>query len=246
MPARGQVDKDLIGKKIGCYTVLDDYIRRTVTTGTKILWRCRCDCGNELYVYRDSLLKSKHEWCPKCRPDGVRNENLYHIYYGIKQRCYNPKATGFEIYGGKGVKMCDEWLAEYKNFRVWSIRHGYKPNVGLSIDRIDSNGDYCPENCRWVSIGENSARANYGRQKNHSELIEPYAISPFGERVDIKNISKFSRDNSLNRSNVSAALHGRISPYYHGWFFYSNKIRQEKCNDYRKHNEGEKPSGRSE
>lgn len=245
MPRKGQVKRDYVGKQFGSLTVLDEYVRKYVNHGTNIYWKCRCSCGNEFFVERGSLRTKKHDYCPKCRPPGVRHEKLYHIYHGIKQRCYNPKAPGFDIYGGKGVKMCAEWLAGYDSFREWSLQNGYIQDAGLSIDRIDSNGDYCPENCQWITLGENTARSNYGRQQVFTKLKDVYAISPDGERVDIINISKFSRDNNLNVSGVGAALHGRIGPYYHGWFFHSDKSRHEKCNDYRKHTDEEISSGRS-
>ena len=94
-----------------------------------------------------------------------RNEKLYHVYHGIKQRCYNKNNPKYDLYGGKGVKMCNEWYDDYLVFKQWSLENGYEPNQNLSIDRIDSNGDYNPQNCQWISIGENSAKANYGCKK---------------------------------------------------------------------------------
>lgn len=223
---RGEVRRDLVGKQIGCMTVLDDYIRKRVKHGTNIYWKCRCRCGNEKYISRERLRKGKYDYCEKCRPKGVRNNRLYHIYHGIKQRCYNPKTPGFEYYGGKGVKMCEEWLEDYDVFRDWSLSHGYIPNTSLSIDRIDSNGDYCPENCQWIPLGENSARSNYGRQQVFTKMTDVYAISPEGERIDIINISKFSREHNLNISCVGAALRGYMPNTYKGWIFHSNRTRQ--------------------
>ena len=121
--------------------------------------------------------------------------------------------------------MCDEWLSGYSVFEEWALSHGYVPDDGLSIERIDSNGDYCPENCEWIPLSENTARSNYGRQQVHTKLIDPYAISPTGERVDIANIKKFCRENDLNSSGVYATLHGRLKNEYHGWIFHSNKTR---------------------
>lgn len=226
MSRMGKVKRDLVGRRIGCLTVLDDYKRTYVNDGTYISWKCRCErCGNEYYVPRESLLKNKHEHCEKCRPAGIRHSKLYHIYHGIKQRCYNPKSPSYEIYGGKGVRMCDEWLSGYSVFEEWALSHGYVPDKGLSIERIDSNGNYCPENCEWIPLGENSARSNYGRQQVFTKLIEPYAVSPSGERVDLVNISKFCRDYGMNKSNVYAVLHGRIHSDYNGWKFHSDKTR---------------------
>ena len=79
----------------------------------------------------------------------------------MRQRCNNPNKDCYSLYGGKGVRVCAEW-EDYANFKKWAMTNGYSDN--LSIDRIDSNGNYCPENCRWITRSENTARAN----KNHT------------------------------------------------------------------------------
>ena len=221
----GEVKMDLVGKKIGSLTVTEKFKRTHVKGGTEISFLCVCDCGHEEYYWRDALLRRKVNYCPACRPPGIRHSKLYHVYHGIKQRCYNPKSPSYDIYGGKGVKMCDEWLESYDNFKEWSLSHGYAD--GLQIDRLDSNWDYCPENCEWVTPAVNTARSNYGRQQVFTKLEDVYVILPDGTREDITNITKFARDHGLNNSSVHAALHGRINPNYHGYTFHSNKSRQE-------------------
>lgn len=218
-----KLDKSIVGKKFASLTVLAEYelIPQTKHRGTITKWKVRCDCGNEFYIHREALFKRKVMFCENCRPTAKRNTHLYHIYHGIKQRCFNSKSPGYEYYGGKGITMCDEWLNSYDTFRDWSIANGYKENNGLSIDRIDNDGNYCPENCQWITIGENSAKSNIGKQQVFSKLEYIYAISPDGERVDITNISRFSRDHNMNVSNVSAAIHGRIKNIYRGWEFHS-------------------------
>lgn len=225
MSRLGKVKRDLVGRRIGSYTVLDDYQRVRCKNGTRIKWLCRCDCGNELYVDRERLRVGKYAWCPKCRPKGVRNESLYHIFYGMKARCYKPNDPRYNLYGGRGVKICEEWNNNYNAFKEWSYSHGYLPDSNLSIDRIDSYGDYCPDNCQWITRSENSARANMGRQKSKTKLKNVWAISPEGEKIVIDNIRKFCRENSLNVSSVNASLHGRMPPVYCGWTFHSNKSR---------------------
>lgn len=177
-----------------------------------------------MFIDRSSLLIRKYNNCHNCRPKGVRNEKLYHIYHGMKQRCYNSNNPKFKYYGGKGITVCPEWMESYDTFKNWAINNGYITNMRLSIDRVDSDKDYSPENCRWIPISENSARSNYGRQKNTSTLKDMYAISPDGIRINIVNISKFCRDYSLNLSSVGAALRGISKKNtYHGWTFYSTK-----------------------
>lgn len=218
-----RVKLDIVGKKFGSLTVTDKYKQTGELPNRKTSWLCVCDCGNEVWVDRNALKRRKTEFCNKCRESGVRNEKLYHIYHGIKQRCYNPNNPRYECYGGKGVAMCDEWLlGGYDVFKKWAISNGYKD--GLSIDRLDSNGDYTPSNCEWVTLSENARRGDVGKVKTHTKLGYVYVIKPDGSRENITNISKFARDNNLNISNVSAAIHGRIHRIYKGYEFHSSAI----------------------
>lgn len=80
---------------------------------------------------------------------GGRYTRLYNIWLNMKQRCSNPRASHYEYYGGKGVSVCEEWKKSFSTFRDWALSNGYED--GLTIDRIESDKDYCPENCRWVT-----------------------------------------------------------------------------------------------
>lgn len=223
MSKRGVVKRDIVGKRFNNLVVLDEYIqvKSNYKNCSKTKWLCKCDCGHKEFVYRDQILKSKTDYCTKCRPLGVRNSRLYHVYYGMKERCYNQNSPSYDTYGGRGIQICKEWSESYKNFCDWAMENGYSDD--LTIDRIDPDGDYCPENCRWIPLSENSARANVGKHKNKSKLLYAYAISPDGVRVEITNISKFSREFGMNRSTVSSILHGRMKNKLNGWKFYSNK-----------------------
>lgn len=219
------VSRDIVGKKFGSLTVTGEYKQVGECPNRKTYWLCRCDCGNEFWINRYSIVHRRQNYCEKCKPAGVRNNPLYHIYHGIKQRCYNPKNPRYEHYGGKGVVMCDEWLnGGFSAFEEWALSNGYKAGANLSVDRINSCGNYCPENCEWVTVSENTRRGDIGRAKAHTKLQYVYVIKPNGERENITNISQFSRDNNLLRSNVSAAIHGRIKNTYRGYEFHSNKI----------------------
>ena len=92
----------------------------------------------------------------------VSSTKLRRIFKGIKIRCYDSENKAYKWYGGKGIKICDEWLEDSNNFINWSLENGYKE--GLTIDRIDSSKDYCPENCRWISRKEN---AKWKSSTNH-------------------------------------------------------------------------------
>lgn len=217
MAKRGQVNHDLCGKTFGCLTVTDVY--RQKGSRKRTVWDCVCsNCGSIVEMQREAILRFDKDYCRECKPHGIRNEKLYHVYYGIKSRCYNKNNPSFKKYGAVGIVMCDEWINSYDSFKKWAIYNGY--HDGLTIDRIDSTKGYFPENCRWLTLSENSARANIGKHKNKSKLGWFLAIDINGNEVYFDNISKFCREHNLNRSSVSAILHGRMkSNTYNGWKF---------------------------
>ena len=95
------------------------------------------------------------------------------IHSNMIQRCYNPNSTFYHRYGGRGIKVCNEWRAKRKHFEEWAISNGYTDE--LSLDRIDNNGDYTPENCRWVTIAQNCNNRN-----------SCHYVSAFGETHSLK------------------------------------------------------------
>lgn len=174
---------DLIGEKYGRLTVVafDRFQNH------KTYWRCACDCGLSTTVSGNNLRSGNTKSCgclfkEKIRETGKKNvkhgeshskrSRLYTIWCGMRQRCSNPNREAYRLYGGKGIKVCNEWN-DYEAFKLWAINNGYADN--LSIDRIDPNKDYCPENCRWITPSENTARAN----KNHKsrKLIRGEGLS---------------------------------------------------------------------
>lgn len=149
---------DITNKRFGKLTA----IKRTGTTSYgKAIWLCKCDCGNYKEIDGSSLRKGNTKSCGclvaenhprKIITNISSTKKLYKLYSAIKQRCYNKKCTNYKNYGGRGIIMSDEWLNNSQLFYNWAIESGYKE--GLTIDRIDVNGNYEPSNCRWLTIQE--------------------------------------------------------------------------------------------
>lgn len=149
---------DLTGNKYGRLTVICS--NGPGTTG-EMTWLCRCECGNIRIVRGSNLRKGLTSSCGCMQKEAVRKANLIHglcdarihrIWSAMKQRCYNPNATCYRNYGGRGIKVCDEWLHDFLKFKSWAEAHGY--NDTLTIDRINNDGNYEPSNCRWITRAE--------------------------------------------------------------------------------------------
>ncbi|MCL6479319.1 MAG: AP2 domain-containing protein [Peptococcaceae bacterium] len=162
---------DMSGEKYGRLTCLQ--ATGETTKNRSALWLCICDCGNMTIVSRDSLRKGNTRSCgclfreinrKKPLKHGLTMNKerlrLYNIWSAMKARCQNPNNSTYHSYGGRGIKVCDEWL-EFKPFYEWAISNGY--NDGLTIDRRDNNGNYEPSNYRWVTPKEQSKNT----RRNH-------------------------------------------------------------------------------
>lgn len=158
---------------------------------------CKCDCGKETIVEKSELKRGKTKSCGCFQTEtrkrifknnkfgkkynicdnNIKNIKLYNIWCGIKKRCYNQNFWAFDRYGGRGITMCEEWKNNFMSFYNWAINNGYKDN--LTIDRINNNGNYEPNNCRWVSMKEQC------RNKNNNHLLtynnETHCISEWIE-----------------------------------------------------------------
>lgn len=124
----------------------------------KSCWSCLCDCGNITIVYQYKLLNGETKSCGCLRREkftrtthGQRYTKLYKIWESMKRRCDSPRCDRYKSYGGRGIKYIPEWK-NFEPFFEWAKSSGYQD--GLSIDRIDPNGDYKPKNCRWIPLSE--------------------------------------------------------------------------------------------
>ena len=151
-----------VGEKYNRLTIIENLENAMV--------KCKCDCGNVIVSRRNSVKNGITSSCG-CyhretvgkinRTHGMTNHKLYKTWRNMKSRCSNPNATKYSIYGGRGIKVCDEWNNNYMAFYNWSINNGWKPE--LSIDRINENGNYEPTNCRWADAvtQNNNLRSNH-------------------------------------------------------------------------------------
>ncbi len=142
---------DLTGQKFGKLTAIKDVGRNK---SHKVLWLCKCECGNDKIINASSLRNGYTLSCGCLQKEraregktthGMEGTRIYRIWKDIKIRCLYPKAINYKWYGGRGIKICDKWL----KFEGFYEDMGPTYKEGLTIDRIDSNKDYCKENCKW-------------------------------------------------------------------------------------------------
>ena len=164
---------NLIGQRFGRLTVINTYRK----DGRRYCL-CSCVCGTVKEIREDAIKSGVTVSCGcygrEARLKATRKHGLskcsknYHPLYavwdGMIQRCTNPNHKGYHLYGGRGITVCDEWRNDFMSFYRWAIANGYKK--GKQIDRIDNDGNYCPENCRWVTVAENA------RNKRNNVLVE--------------------------------------------------------------------------
>lgn len=154
----GKIKKDnsVIGKRFGSLVV-----KTESRTGGRSYCECVCDCGNTKTVRRNHLLSGATRSCGcylkentrvMSRTHGMSRTRIYRIWKGMKNRCCNENIPQYSDWGGRGITVCDEWKHDFKSFYEWAVNNGYDEK--LSIDRIDNNEGYCPENCRWVTEKE--------------------------------------------------------------------------------------------
>lgn len=203
---------DLTGKRYGSLMVVKIAVDEP---GKKKKWLCKCDCGEECVVAGSNLQSGHIKHCRKCGSaisaekkikHGMTRTKIYYVWQGMLNRCERPEAKSYKDYGARGIKVCEEWHDPEK-FLKWAKESGYRE--GLQLDRINVNGNYCPDNCRWITqlINANNKRNNMviehnGETKTLAEWARYYG-------VNYKNLSRnlkkgFSFEKAIKHGQAEA------------------------------------------
>jgi len=227
---------DETGKKYGRLTVLEYQGR---SKNRNALWLCLCECGNTVVVKgcllrsgttkscgclkreiaKEAIYKynSSDEYVPPSVYNikhGMTHDHLYKVWLSMKRRCIDENHDNYRYYGGRGIKVCEEWANDFITFMDWAYANGY--DSSLTIDRIDVNGNYCPNNCRWVPFYEqirnrrNTVSMEYNNQRKPLKVLcdengVPYkwAHSKYKEGYNFEQIIEMRHKLEMSRNNIN-------------------------------------------
>lgn len=179
---------DLTGRRFGRLLVKE---RQGSDSWKSALWLCLCDCGNECLVSSHNLRTSHTQSCGCLQKEatskantthGHRHTRIYGIWNAMIARCHRKNTKAYPMYGGRGITVCNEWKNGFQAFYDWAMANGYDDD--LSIDRIDNDKGYSPDNCRWVSVDTqaNNKRSNISVEYNG----ETHTLAEWAKALGIK------------------------------------------------------------
>jgi hypothetical protein len=203
--------QDLTGQVFSRLTVLgldnerNEQEKQSGNTKHGKYWKCKCECGNEITVRQDCLKDGNTTSCGCAARDAATthglwalNRRLHQCYANMIHRCYDTSNISYSNYGGRGITVCEEWKNDPMAFGQWAMANGYSDD--LEIDRIDNNGNYCPENCRWVDFMTNvNNRRNTKRYTANGET---------------KTLSEWSDDVGINRNTIVSRMYMYGVPFW--------------------------------
>jgi hypothetical protein len=193
--------QDFTGQQFGQWRVLS---RGENSNSRRVRWRCRCACGTERLVFANHLHTGRSKSCGCARPSGPKHHSykhgsdpaLYKIWCNIIQRCENPKNTAYNNYGGRGIRICTAWR---ENFAVFARDMGKRPSTKHSIDRIDNDGDYSPDNCRWATKRQQMRNTRRKRLVKYNGSLIPLSAVAEIENVSYDTARWKFRDRIISR-----------------------------------------------
>lgn len=190
--------RNLVGQKFGRWTVLEPSESKIYDGKEHYYWLCECECGTIRSVKEASLVAGTSQSCGCLHSEKMKTVGKYHTTHGLTDtkiyraykhminRCYRENDKSYDNYGGRGITVCDEWRNSFEAFAAWAFANGFDQNASgteCTLDRIDVNGNYCPDNCRWVDV---KAQANNRRSnKNYTFNGETHTIAEWAEKVGL-------------------------------------------------------------
>lgn len=165
-----------IGDKVGRLTIIEE-----THVSHKIAYICKCECGRIKTVFKSDIGKKVlscgcyglEKRTKAVTKHGGRYDRLYLVWKTVKTRCHNPKSNSYQYYGARGIGMCAEWENSYAAFKDWANQNGYDPTAkrgDCTLDRINLNEGYSPDNCRWVPMSiQNKNKRAWGEAKREQE-----------------------------------------------------------------------------
>ena len=188
---------DLTGKRFGRLVVIE---RSGSNSRRRATWLCRCDCGKNIVVSGSDL--PRRTSCGCARSDflaafnketktthGMRYTRLYREWRAMINRCYCSTWKHYSNYGGRGIKVCDEWRDSFEAFRDWALVNGYQDD--LSIDRVNVNGNYEPSNCRWATIKQQANNTRNSRFLEYNGEIK--TVKEWADELGLNYNTLYSR-----------------------------------------------------
>lgn len=189
-PLSGPIN--MVGQKFGMLTVLRENGR---SCNRSIMWECICDCGKKVTIDGVSL-RNRHTKSCGCYKKikkaemfdnhSILHKRIYQVWASMKDRCSNPNSQNYKWYGGKGIIVCEEWKNSFESFYKWALENGYKEDAkrgAYTLDRIDTNGNYEPSNCRFVNTKIQSRNKSTTFYLTHNGVTK--SLADWSEEVGI-------------------------------------------------------------